>query len=87
MKKLGLVSLACMLLFAIILIGFSCTGGDNKSQSEKVKPEVMMSVQNGAFLNHRDSVPSKKLLRPNRGKTLSAAQKAERAANCQRQSR
>ena len=60
MKKLALVSPACMLLFAIILIGFSCTGGDNKSQPDKVKSDVMMSDQNGAFLNHRDSVPSKK---------------------------
>lgn len=57
MKKIPSLSAALFVLILIVLLGYSC--GDNKSKEGEAKTDLMASDQNGAFLNHRDSVPSK----------------------------
>lgn len=60
MKKLSGLSAALLVSFAIVFAFYSC-GSNNQSQDKEseAKPEMMSSgPQNGAFLNHRDSVPS-----------------------------
>jgi hypothetical protein len=53
-KKLAAIFI---ILFAIFLFAYSCT--NNKAKDDAAKADLMTSGQNGAFLNHRDSVPSK----------------------------
>lgn len=57
MKKKPTFSVALTLLVTIVLIAYSC-GKKNKSNEDKVYSNLVISADNGAFLNHRDSVPS-----------------------------
>ncbi len=58
MKKKSSVTGA---LFAIVVMGvlaYNCAS-NNKPKETATESAVLTTVQNGAFLNHRDSVPSK----------------------------
>jgi hypothetical protein len=57
MKKLTLITQSFTLLCAVLL-AYQCSG-DKKPQPEKAATAVMAAAANGAFMNHRDSVPSK----------------------------
>jgi len=53
-KKLAAI---CIILFAIFIFAYSCTG--NKAKDGDVKANLMTAAQDSEFTNHRDSVPSK----------------------------
>ncbi len=57
MKKTPFLSAALMIPVAIVLVAYGCDG-NNKSKDDEAKTNLAISQQNGAFLNHRDSVPS-----------------------------
>ncbi|HWB28836.1 MAG TPA: hypothetical protein VG738_25355 [Chitinophagaceae bacterium] len=54
MKKISIFSAVLVMLLAIIIIVYSCGNSNNN----KTTTGMMAAGQNGAFLNHRDSVPS-----------------------------
>jgi hypothetical protein len=57
MKKTFGLSPALIILFATAFAAYKCTG-DGKPKDGEIKTDVMPSEQNGAFLNHRDSIPT-----------------------------
>lgn len=58
MKKIFILSTILFVTTVVILFTYSC-GNNNKSNDDKGKLDATQSAQSGAFLNHRDSVPSK----------------------------
>jgi len=56
MKKLFSIS-ASLIMFSVVVVTYSCGSNDQPKEGE-AKSELMGSAQNGAFLNHRDSIPS-----------------------------
>lgn len=58
MKKIIFLSTAIITLVIMVFVTDSCNS-NNKSSDDKAEPEAMVIQQNGAFMNHRDSVPSK----------------------------
>ena len=57
MKKIPSLSAALIILFVIVFVAYNCTSNEN-SKDGAAASDMMLSGQNGAFLNHRDSVPS-----------------------------
>lgn len=57
MKKKPFLLTATAVLIALAFVTYSC-GKDNKSKEDKTYSSAMDSDTNGAFQNHRDSVPS-----------------------------
>jgi hypothetical protein len=57
MKKLIILSTAIITLVIMVFVTDSCNS-NNKSKDDKTVSDVMVTEQNGAFMNHRDSVPS-----------------------------
>lgn len=57
MKKIPLFSIAVMALLTIVIAAYSCGGNDKPKDGDATK-DMAATKQNGAFLNHRDSVPS-----------------------------
>lgn len=57
MKK-PFINLASMTILIVITIGFYSCGSNNQSKESETTVDLMASGQNGAFSDHRDSVPS-----------------------------
>lgn len=57
MRKKYILPVILILQLIIIVAVHSC-GGNSQPKQEGVTPDSINSVQNSAFLNHRDSVPS-----------------------------
>jgi hypothetical protein len=57
MRKTPRLLIVLAVLLAAVILAYNCTNSSDKSKDEAVAPEAAVQ-QSGAFLNHRDSVPS-----------------------------
>ncbi|AEE48678.1 hypothetical protein [Haliscomenobacter hydrossis] len=58
MKKIPLLLTAFVLLLLMVFGSYSC-GDKNKPKDGEIKTDLLVAEPNGAFLDHRDSVPTK----------------------------
>ncbi|MBS1511565.1 MAG: hypothetical protein JST86_12030 [Bacteroidetes bacterium] len=58
MKKFFHRPLVWVLLAVVVVTAYNCGSNEQSSQNSTVKTETMAAASSGAFLDHRDSVPS-----------------------------
>lgn len=59
MKKIILLSATMITVIIMVAITDGCNNNNTESKKDKISSTVMATAQNGAFMNHRDSIPSK----------------------------